>query len=792
MADVSMSDFLLQYYMQLRFNEMPPEVRAQYDTYAKSDDFRGNMKEWKKRLMHDAGGGKYVQNDLPNPNDDKGDYHLTDDEWEKLFKAYQTALRGMDAALANGDEALKENGDAKNFIHEYFGDSATHLFSYATADPQYLPDINALKTAFDTYPQLEYVLTGYTDISFSDLKKGIASKKYNTDPNFQSKLIKIAGFLEWKVSEDGNVANMLSGINLDNIARRAFADNVIDPAKLANFKHNHQEMLNILYKKDKIFNVFRNFDSGKISGRIAAARDKLKYDDKTSDDYVPPKRDDELTPLQQLSRWADDTYDNLLDKYLKFHGDRLYFSKNAENIIKAINGAKVKPTDGIDGVLKKADDIKKNLLYKSPTATKHFDWFTKTLGEMRDTMKKAFAGALKNGRQMRAIVSEIIMKAVREGKIEEAKTTLEVLSVIKYGATTSKVMDAFKKENLTIFSDGKLSWNKNEGVKFVSTALDKSIKFAFMGVGYGITIIGNEIRLSGSKFNGNRGRIKDAQNAWKDQNQQEQKSKAEETNKRNLADTVQINVQQQRQTTANSAGTVITDKNYGDLLKANQQEQKRLTDLFQSQKYQDAYQNVHRADELNYTIQDLHNQIQTLNDQKTKIEQMLSNPGTFNGLPNASADAMATQLATRLQEIDSQLGPLLDQEHDANQELNNIKTNPDWSNQVQTLSDYDKARSLADTEAARLSEWHSATETIKELNDQIKKRNAELDKWDTNHKDQYKELMAYWDMLETGRDSHMGAMYNWLPRSKKTAQDSFNQNKSELISNYLKSYSYAS
>ena len=44
MADVKMVDFLLQYFMQLRFNEMPVEVRANFDDYAKNDDFRGNMK----------------------------------------------------------------------------------------------------------------------------------------------------------------------------------------------------------------------------------------------------------------------------------------------------------------------------------------------------------------------------------------------------------------------------------------------------------------------------------------------------------------------------------------------------------------------------------------------------------------------------------------------------------------------------------------------------------------------------------------------------------------------------
>ena len=65
MADVEMGDFLLQYYMQRRFNTMPATVRAQFDVYAKSDDFRGNMKDWKKKLMHTDADGNLVENAMP-------------------------------------------------------------------------------------------------------------------------------------------------------------------------------------------------------------------------------------------------------------------------------------------------------------------------------------------------------------------------------------------------------------------------------------------------------------------------------------------------------------------------------------------------------------------------------------------------------------------------------------------------------------------------------------------------------------------------------------------------------
>ena len=797
MADVSMKDFLLQYYMQLRFNLMPPEIRAQYDVYAKSNDFRGNMKLWKNKLMHDNGAGRFVQNDLPNPENNTGDYHLTDAEWEKLFKAYQKAVRGMAAARTNGDESITENSDAKEFLDEYFGDAQTHLFSSAQVANGYDVQLNRINAVFNAHPQIEYVLRqgGYTEPSFSDLKSGITSRKYNSDPNFQSQLTRIIGFLAWKVGEDTNVANWFNGIDLQDIADNAFADNTINPNKLDYFKRNHQTILNVLYKKDKVFNVFKNYDGGKISGQIEKAREKLKYDDKNNDDYIPPKRDDQLTPIQQLSKWADDTYDNLLDKYLKFHGDRLYFSKNAQFIVKAINGAKVKPTDGIDGVLSKSEDIKKNLLYKSPTATKHFDWFTKTLTEIKATMPKAFAGALKNGRQMRAIISEIIMKAVRDGKIDEAKTTMEVLSVIKYGATTSKVMDALKKEEFTIFSDGKLSWNKNQGVQFVSKALDKSIKAAFMSVGYGITIIGNEIRLSGSKFDGRRGRIQNAQNLWATQNQQDRNARTHEIGIQNADANTEIARQQATQNTINRGRrNPITDDNYDTLMNSNDRTQQRLSRQANSQSFRDAQNAVNQYNalsDINTGVPDMRARVQQLRAKRSDLYRRYRDPATYAGMPPAAQQALAQDLLQQYHDKQQELDEARNNFSTSRQTLNQITNNPDWARQQQQVTQYNNAKNRADSMRANLIQWNEARERISELNGQIAQRNNELAHWDQNHQDKYKELMAYWDMLESGRDSHMGQMYNWLPRGKKTAQASFDSHKNGIISDYLDSYSYA-
>ena len=47
------------------------------------------------------------------------------------------------------------------------------------------------------------------------------------------------------------------------------------------------------------------------------------------------------------------------------------------------------------------------------------------------------------------------------------------------------------------------------------------------------------------------------------------------------------------------------------------------------------------------------------------------------------------------------------------------------------------------------------------------------------------ELLNYWNMLESGRDSHTGKMYSWIGR-KKTKQQHFSRNIApNLISNAM-------
>ena len=78
-------------------------------------------------------------------------------------------------------------------------------------------------------------------------------------------------------------------------------------------------------------------------------------------------------------------------------------------------------------------------------------------------------------------------------------------------------MDAIKedKELFTLLSNKDLSWNKNEGVKFVTTAMDKTIRIGGIAVATMATFAVNSIRKLGSKIHKENKDLAAAHNAKK-------------------------------------------------------------------------------------------------------------------------------------------------------------------------------------------------------------------------------------------------------------------------------------
>ena len=286
----------------------------------------------------------------------------------------------------------------------------------------------------------------------------------------------------------------------------------VSSPKLADFKANYADYFTEIYKENKILEAYKSCESDNkvVSESIEKAKKDIDYDDTSSKNYVPRKLDAELTPIERIQEWVGNTYSDYFKKYEELRGARVYHhASEVKDILKQIDKAKIKTTDPLSKLAENADNITKALRLTHPEAANAFEWLGTALKEFNadPKMSKVMEKALKNGRKMNDLISELIMRAAEDGKpetIKKAEIAMEVLSTIKYGYTTSKIMNSLKedKELFNFLSNKDLSWNKNEGVKFVTAAIDKSFRIACLGIGYGGTFAVNRFRRFGTKFNG--------------------------------------------------------------------------------------------------------------------------------------------------------------------------------------------------------------------------------------------------------------------------------------------------
>lgn len=494
--------FLFEYYRQRHFDLMPPEVRDRYDDYAKKKDFNGNMKWWAAELEGQ-----------PLPTLDVA-------KQEDLFNLLQNALQGMDA----DKKKYSHNKPVNDFIEKWFGtfkpfDVAKSVpgVDAAFAEIHRLISDPAHKSAWEKI----FKNNGFVsdDFSFDDLIDALAGKKYNKNVNARNVALQVADYVINYSQYYGIAAPLYAEPSMWPLGARLTRDDVFTSLGLPGdrndwfkahfdqpkFEAAYPIILDELLTKENVRKEFAKYErTGKVIGQLDKAIEATDYENPESKDYVPPKPKDEKNIAQVIKSWKDDTYESYLRKFKELgRGTRLYFSPFSQEIIKAIDKEKVKPTDGIAGILDKKDKILGRVTAASPTAKKHFEWFAKTLDKIGKQVPNAFAGAMKGGRQLQDVVSQIIIAAVKNNNVDEAKTALELLAVCKYGFTTSKTMDALAKEDLTIFSDKGLSWNKNnEVMQGIGKAVDKTLKLGIQAVGRTAAAVRNTARRGRAKFNG--------------------------------------------------------------------------------------------------------------------------------------------------------------------------------------------------------------------------------------------------------------------------------------------------
>ena len=559
---LSLKNKLFDYFAQRHFDLMSPEVRARFDDYAKNKDFQGHMKYWDDNYK-----GAMLP-DFFAP----GAYQLTNAEWEELYDAFQETFQAMDYTNTPsvGFESPYKTA-TKDFIAKYFGDSSK-TFTTTTATGETNTAFHNLEVWLSanrpslTVPFKQNLADVFTDgYTYDKLISDLGSKKYDSDFSLRKKLARIVEYIEYYQTYP-DPSYLPAGIPNVDLSMLATDDKDRYSIKNKNyhinqFKGDFSEIFDTLLKKTAVRADVIAQAPDTISKPLSKAIESTDYENKDSKDFVPEKYPDDKNWHQRFEDFKNDTYENHFRRFVNpSRGTRLFFSPWSQNIIKAFDKVKIKPTDGLGAILSKKNDIL-DKLKSSKTSADHFEWFAQTIETLQSAgMGKAVEGALRNGKQMRHLVSGLIAEAVKKGKEKEAKTALEILSVAKYGLSSSRTLNALNDatKDMSILSDKNLSWNKNEGIQFVTKAMDKTAGLAIRGVGLAATGIHNFIQHRrtkiGSDISDNK-ILNDAHKQWESENA---------TNLAKLHDSnIRLNVRMKLSTLASGnglSGTVIANE----------------------------------------------------------------------------------------------------------------------------------------------------------------------------------------------------------------------------------------
>lgn len=826
---MSMKDFLNLYFRQLHFNAMPDAVRNQFDDYVAANSFRGDMKSWRDDLLKkDASGnlirengkkGHFVVNDLPEKTamDNQG--------WTDLYNALWNTFDRMDGRR----DTL--NKDTVKFLDEFFGErktfkpveldnitrDAVRVFFDKILDTHSDEEYNAIFSLFQNFAG-----DNDEDIEvshFEDFKRAIRDGSYERKPDVRQKLRKFIKRLEERFSnsyfydsEDPLVNKIRSVTPTLNAITSGFAKRPpVTTADIGRLQGDIEKILTGIHKNEKIATDLKSFDKGKITGPLEDAIKKTDYTGKiTEKDFVPERYPDKKNIWQRTADAANKFKDNVLARWTTEHHNHIYKIPGAKAITEAMISVGVKPTDGIESIIKNKDKIIEKLQNKVPLESlDQFKWFVAKIDQFtKGNMKSAVEGALREGPKLNRLAEALANSAIEEtnnGKntIENAKAAMEMLTVMSYGVFTSRRLDNLRGTDVKLFNDKGYSFYNDKTAPFLG-ALDKTVKAGLVLVGGVTTVAANRVRKIGTRFN-HSGQLEKGHQKF--QTETEAAKIAEEAAKtaQDNADDTEIAAQ-----TTILTGTGITDA--ADLTTKKGEVPGKISAESTAKTNADTAREAYGAalqTKKDYNDRDYYiGERDGLKNTKLTIEAELSaKPDTLtNQLERAQVNAKQLEYRKVLRDLAKMQAEIdaINKKYPSGLDAEYAKiTTPDpatGKTPLKQLEDdwtakqgiYNAAKDEREKLEKNISDYESATANIDFYTKSKEKRQADWDKWGENHRDYYNELMGFWDFLQTGKTSglfyiskkNLQKRYEKMRKDGKTRMD-------HIYDNWMDRHGYA-
>ena len=494
-------NFIIDLSRQLNLNNMNDAQRARLK------DLKDNTVATKDEQSWEPG------KDLPTITDkENGEYKYSTEQdapsatdLEDLYKALVVIFRDLAA-----DTDLSAEDPVKSFLADFY-DSNKAVEPFQIEKPITPENAEAIATYIENNLRdfvAFFARSGGTlkAKDLSELAKKLRDDNYTTDAkavkNLQTFVSSLSSFARYDDAEKlpGKDFPKCFGRAVDGKIVRFDFDNVneiydnTEKLKIPDDLTPLQKGVNDLFRKlvtdEKLREKFSSKDTdGQITKWINKGLSKSNYKD------LEPLYKDKKTLCKNAQEKLKKHYNDTLGKFKQKH-NRHKYSTNARYIVAELIKKGVKPTDGTEKILETFDAIKGNL----PTPVKkQLDWCKETLSKFKD--QDFFKNALKNGKQMNTLVMEIIKEAAHNGKKNEAKVLLEMLSVMRYTSTTSSIRDKLYKMDFVLFSDPDISLNKeNSFIHSFMKGVDATLKYTMLGAFEVANIIKNKYNEHGLKF----------------------------------------------------------------------------------------------------------------------------------------------------------------------------------------------------------------------------------------------------------------------------------------------------
>ena len=485
--------FIRDLAVQLNLSLMDDAQRARLADYKKKNNATKDQNSWNP--------------DAPLPDPTSTEYGIgSDADWQTLYESFQNILYSLNSERKG---ATKYHADVEKFLDKFYG------VGKCIAPFEVSSDITNILTPAKATDFANYLNTIRAHLEANDIPAASTDKLINklNDGSFKKdkKALDILRAVCARIIYDSTALPPppITLADITTLYEKSGQGRPATTVEISNFQANYTELVKGIITKSEVFNAFSTKDDARlISYSIDQALNQSNYTNPDNKNFLPPLYKDRKRffdrAKEKINKWGKDYFGRWRSRH-----ERHIYSTNASYIVSEIIDNKIRPTDGLGKILENADKIKSKL---APKAKTEFDYFVKVLNKLSKT--KAFAEATKDGDQMRYLVQEIIKEAVHNDKVEEAKTVLEILAMVRYGAMTSSVRDKLKEatKDFTLFGDENLSFNKkNEGLKFVLKGFDKVIKTAGILAFETTNLIKNKlIRQKGVKFKNGTKRIKDA------------------------------------------------------------------------------------------------------------------------------------------------------------------------------------------------------------------------------------------------------------------------------------------